>query len=559
MTQRKRVSSGPVVGGLGAACAALLIAPSASALAPAVFTLAAGEGGEMAQNGGPGNEQPTVVTVTDAAGERYVVVIQMSSDVGAGLGPWQCKCTSLRLSPSGPPAIVADQVYLTQNQGSSRPCNHPMAATDGERIVWTFGYAENNGSTQTYAQAIDPSCQPLGDRALISDAASNAQQGAPDVRYVSGDRFVAGYYHDGNGDDHTYARGLALGPGGVLQADYRVAAVDDTSIGRPTIATYGEKALICAARGDERPPEDGVACAWINAVSGAVYWRDRIVAPSDPARDVYMNQPSLASLGGGRFALLVIESTGQGKDGGVKGASRVHLLVLEPSDADGPNAPGLRGEIEGIGEYQAHAALVAGRYGVEGRTFAGLFEAPITGSGVPLISFFSYDVAGQKWNPLDKVHDRWVVGAHPGDSGKLANLYGANPGKQGRDFLRGIGDVPNPGAGVAGGWMPEVKSFFVLPYAGKRDTDVKNALFVSFVPGETLGTPVEPEPPISNEDQTTGAASGGGPVKRVPAEVAGCSCGIAGRTGDPCGVVLALAALPALALRRRRARGGAGQ
>ena len=132
-------------------------------------------------------------------------------------------------------------------------------------------------------EAVDPDRLPhmLGAVArgtvVISDPASNAQQGAPDIRFVSGDRFVAGYYHDGNADDHTYVRGLLLGPGGAIEASYRVAAVDDNSIGRPTIATHGDKALVCASRGDNRPPEDGVACAWIDAVSGEVYWRDKVV------------------------------------------------------------------------------------------------------------------------------------------------------------------------------------------------------------------------------------------------------------------------------------------
>jgi len=213
VTQTKRTSS-LIVAGLGTACALLSCAPSAWALAPKVLTIAPGRGGDAAQNGGAGNEQPTVVSVTDDAGQRYVVVIYMSSDVDAAqdLDPWQCKCTSVRLSPSSPPEIVADQVYLTQNQGTNRPCNHPFAATDGKRIVWAHGHNENGGNTQTYAQAIDFMCNPLGDAVMISDAGSNAQQGAPDIRFLSGDRFIAGYYHDGNDDDHTYVRGLRLGP-----------------------------------------------------------------------------------------------------------------------------------------------------------------------------------------------------------------------------------------------------------------------------------------------------------------------------------------------------------
>lgn len=556
MTQTKRTSS-LIVAGLGAACALASRAPSAWALAPKVLTIAPGRGGDAAQNGGAGNEQPTVVSVTDDAGQRYVVVIYMSSDVDAAqdLDPWQCKCTSVRLSPSSPPEIVADQVYLTKNQGTNRPCNHPFAATDGKRIVWAHGHNENGGNTQTYAQAIDFMCNPLGDAVMISDAGSNAQQGAPEIRFLSGDRFVAGYYHDGNDDDHTYVRGLRLTADDTIEASYRVAAVDDTAIGRPTIATHGDKALVCAPRGDNRPPEDGVACAWIDAVTGAVHWRDKVIVPSEPANQIYMNQPSLAPLGNGRFALQVIESTGQGKNGNAKGVSRVHLQVLEPSDVDGPGAAGLKGKVSNVGAYQTHTAIISGRYGEKGEIFAGLFEAPITGSSLPVISFFGYDAAGQHWNPFDAGRDRWIVGANAGDSGKLANQYGANPGKQGRDFMRGIGDVPNPGAGVSGGWMSEVKSFFVLPYAGKRSGETKNALFLTFVPGETLVAVEAPEPPDVLPDSTGETTSGGNHAGPSPDDLSGCTCGVAGSSGEADGAALGGVALLWLARRRRDARG----
>lgn len=537
---------------LGAMGALLLGTSSAAAQAPHVLTIAKGIGGGTGTNGGAGNEQPTVVSVTDEKGDRYVVVISMSSDVDAaqGLDPWQCKCSSVRLSPTAPPEIVVDQVLLTQNTNTNRPCNHPFAATDGKRIVWAHGNNKDNGNTQTYVQAIDAMCKPQGDTYLISEADKNAQQGAPEIRHVSGDRFIAGYYYDGNNDDHTYARGLTLNADSSIAADYRVAAVDDNSIGRPAIATFGERALVCASKGDQRPPEVGVACAWINAIDGTVYWRDRVVAPSIPANKVYMNQPSLAPLGGGRFVLQAIESTGQGKDTNIKGGSKVHLYVLEPNDAD----EGLKTTISNVGVYQTHTAVISGKYGEKGETFVGLFEAPITGSGVPALSFLSYDAANQKFNPLNEERDQWVVGPNVGDSGKVANLNGANPGKQGRDFMRGIGDVPNPGAEVNGGWKAGVKSFFVLPYAGMRNGEDKNALFLSFMPGETVAPPV-PEPPDPPSTSSAGGSSSSGDGAAPPpaGSPTSCACGVPGASSSSQSAWAALlgAGLALTFLRRR--------
>lgn len=533
-----------------AACASVLAGSNAEALSPAVLTIAPGYGGDKTKNGGAGNEQPTVVSVTDAKGDRYVVVIYMSSNVDEtqGLDPWQCKCSSVRLSATAPPEIVADQVLLTSNKNTNRPCNHPFAATDGKRIVWAHGHNVNGGNTQTYVQAIDAMCNQLSDTVMISDANSNANQGAPEIRFLSGDIFVAGYYYDGD-DDHTYARGITLSPdSSSITATFRIAAVDDNSIGRPAIATYGDRALVCASRGDNRPPEVGVACAWLNAVTGQLYWNNKTVAASDPGNKIYMNQPSLASLGGGRFALQVIESTGQGKiNPDAKGGSKVRLFGLAPSD-DVDIAANKQGEISGpnVGDYQAHTAIVSGKYGAKGEIYVGVFGAPITGSGPPGISFLSYNSIGV-WNALNTATDKWAVGATVADSGKLSNLYGANPGKQGRDFMRGIGDVTNPGAGVKGGWRSEVKSFFALPYAGMRKGEEKNALFLSFVPGEltpTANPTPEPEPP---EVIPT-------PVDNVvppPVEPSTCACALPGSSSKTNGLSFVGAGILLLVWRRR--------
>src|SRR5262249_14883809 len=294
---------------------------------------------------------------------------------------------------------------------------------------------------------------------------------------------------------------------------------DDAIVGRPAIATSGTKALICAPKGLNRPPEQGVACAWIDGISGEAYFRDRIVIFSDPANNVYMNQPSLAPLGTGRFALQVIESTGpQDKKAHRKGVSRTHLYVLEPSDTDGPGAAGVKASVSGVGVFQTHTAIISGKYGEKGERHVGLFEAPITGGGVPVLSFLGYDAGGQKWRPLDE-RDQWIVGPGSGDSGNLANQYGANPSTHGRDLIRGIGDVPNPGAGLKGGWMSQVKSFFVLPYAGRQSVGQKNALFLSFVPGETLPLPPDPRPQPEPEPKPN-------PGDTSPGDTGSSACGV---------------------------------
>ncbi|HZF49789.1 MAG TPA: hypothetical protein VE093_14115 [Polyangiaceae bacterium] len=470
------------IGGLSA----MLQASTALAVGPGVIELAPGTGGPKTQDGGAGNEQPTLVTVTHK-GDRYVVVAYMSSNVGEGLDPWQCKCSSIRLPSVGAPQVMANQVYLTKNENTDRPCNHPFLSTDGERILFTYGYAENGGNTQTYVQTIDAMCNPVSAPVRISNNA-NANQGAPEAAFHGGGQYTVGYYESGA---QTYIVGVKMEGDGTLNKTFNdQVVINPSNIGRPAMATTGDRTLLCAAKGDQRPPEDGVACALINAIDGTVYWKNEVVAASEPGNNIYMNQPSLASLGDGRFVLHAIQSTGQGKNTNVKGGSKAHLYILEPT-VDGPN---VKAHTSGIGAYQTHSAVFAGPYGAAGETFIGFYEAPITGSGIPLITFLKYDSGGQKFEDVDYKHYQWIVGPGNADSGYLPNLYGANPGTQGRDYMRGIAGVPNPGYGVEGGFMKEVKSFFVLPYAGMKKGEEKNALFLSFVPGQT-GAPVVPEPP----------------------------------------------------------------
>jgi hypothetical protein len=539
----------------------------AAAETPKVLQLAEGKGGFKIEQGGAGNEQPTVTTLA-RDGKQYVVTIFMSSDVQFWEIPWQCKCTSVELSATGEPKVVADRVQLTSLFGD-RPCNHPKADTDGEHVVWTFGSNHpDQQNVSTYAGVVDHMCQEVSNPIRISNN-YNANEGAPDIVYNGNGTFTAGYLSQGS-QDISYAR-LLTKSGGSLQKGFLKSVVTPANIGRPTIVPLGnDRSLFCAAKGDFRPPEDGVSCALLDLNTGEKVWQD-LVAPSNPYSKVYMNQPQLAKMGD-RVALQVIESDGLGKKKNKKGSSKTHLLVLRPDDA-GPN---MEASKESLGPYQAHASICAGRYGLDGTPRVGIFDASITGSGLATISFAHYDSAAKSLS-LDKQKDEWVVGAYNGDSGFIANIYGNNPNTQGRDFLRCLGDVPNPGAGVEGGFMPNVTSFFAVPYTGRKPDEGKNALFLSLVPGHTTKA-VQPEPPDEDDiDMTTGvgatsggATSGGdgddggdsadvpGTGFGAPDEVrhGGCGCGVPGSgTAGGAAAALALAALGiARSVRQRKGR-----
>ena len=54
------------------------------------------------------------------------------------------------------------------------------------------------------------------------------------------------------------------------------------------------------------------------------------------------------------------------------------------------------------------------------------------------------------------------------DTGWLSNLYGQNPNTQGRNYVKCIGNVNNPGYGVTGGYQPAVKTFVAVAAASRK-------------------------------------------------------------------------------------------
>jgi hypothetical protein len=524
---------------------------------PTVLELAPGVGGPAGKNGGPGNEQPAVVSLV-SGGERYVVTVFMSSAVEGGDRPWQCKCSSVRLRADAPPEVVADQIQLTQLKGN-RPCNHPAAAADGDHIVWLFGSNHPNANNvATLAGVLDARCGEVVAPARVSENAGN-NEGAPDVVANGGGDFTAGYLSTGNNKDRTYALGLHFDPQArTLDKTYLQPVVAPANIGRPAIVALSPtRSLVCAAKGNQRPPEIGVECALVDAHTGRSLWK-QLVAPSQPAADktqpgVYMNQPQLARMDDDRVALQVIESSGQGKNKNKKGVSKAHLYVLSPDDA----GPHVLGERAGIGSYQAHATVCAGHFG-QGSAAApavGVFEAPITGGGLPLLTLARFDRVTVAEDPattmMPRVMASRVLGGERADSGYLSNLYGRNPKNQGREFLRCIGDVPNPGFGVGGGFRPDVRSFFVAPYTGRKDGEPKNALFLSLLAGQVDPAAAGGRAAAMSVGKPARVAAGAVRASG-PADLEGGCAVMPGRARGKLGGLLLAAAIAIASVRRRR-------
>ncbi len=484
-----------------ASISALLVSGTAFAqvlTAVPTFHIANGQNaGPQEQNGGPGHEQGDVTYVS--VGEKvYVVSIYMSSKVEDQDSPWQGKCTSIEMGADGQPTVAADQILISSYDGD-RPFNHPRIATDHQsgQVVLVFGSDGVNGeaaNVSTYAQTFDHMCNPTSDPVRVSNNANN-NEGAPDIICHGNGYCTAGYLSTGN-NDTSFALGLMISDLGGGQASvertWLQGVVAPSNIGRPALASSNpDQALFCAAKGDNRPPEDGVQCAMLNTMDGSIMYK-QIIAASQPGEKIYMNQPTVGALDNGRFGVQVLESSGQGKINNEKGSNVTHAYVIEPQ----VDSFLIKDHKVGLGSYHTHSAICAGAYGIEGKRHFGILGAPITGNGQPSFQLLSYDAT--TGIAQDKTMNKWVVGWY-GDSGKLANMYGQNPNTQGRDFLRCKGDIPNPGFGQPNGYLPHVATFFVTPHSGRIDGEEKNSQWLSFVPGKTseIVAPASPTDPAN--------------------------------------------------------------
>ncbi|MBM4358389.1 MAG: hypothetical protein FJ096_09800 [Deltaproteobacteria bacterium] len=546
---------------LAALVLSLLVAGSASA-SPGVIKLANGKGGPYQKLGeekgkdyaGPGTEQSVAAFRAHPADKTVdVMTVWMSSDVSESDRPWQGKCSVLRLSATGQPKLVVDQKQITKlgdpNNADERPFNHPHltpvlgAKGKTEYFLLSYGSDDDNGNVQTYGALLDSECNVVSKLTRISQN-NNNNQGAPWHADMGNGRFLIGYY-DGN-DQRTYVR-----PGRVDDTDPKapkleltdnsLTVVTPSNIGRPAIEPMANnRALVCAAKGNNRPPEDGVQCAYVGISpegKASILWK-QYIDESQPGQGIYYNQPTIAGFGEGTAAILTLRSNGNGKKTNDKGKTTTMLSFVSVDD----EGMQIKAKRESVGLNEAHTGLCSGGFGTEGQRYAVAYNAPITGAGQPGAQLVGYDPVTKNVS-VDRQRDYFTVG-YAGDSGYLANIYGQNPNDQGRDYLRCIGDVPNPGFEVQGGWQSDVKSFFVFPHSGRiqwSEAEPKNALYLTLLPGATKA-PQIPEPPkdlteVSDETGSEGEPSssgsgledggttGGGPLLSSPQASSGCSVG----------------------------------
>jgi hypothetical protein len=517
---------------------------------------------------GPGFEQATIAHMVGPDQAHYVVVIVMESVIPKeGLGPYQLSCSAFRLNEKGSPTMVAARKFLTQNAGN-RPANHPKAVTvsmpDGlQYVAYAYGSQMGTNRTKTFFGVTNHNCDKLLADPKIShvEDEANNDRGAPDIAFhgVVGDAAVLsfGYFSNGN-DDGTYIGALELrGSGGLLDVKSKYTPkmiLGPSNIGRPALAADGAgRALMCAPVEGNRPAHH-VSCANIDINTGDTVFKDYIakgVLNGDPYKRKYMGQPTITRIADGQFAVQILESNGAAKTGrqeNLKGSNKSHLHYVTMNPGTGAFA--IKATLDDAAVQPTHAAICGGKFGVDGKPTIAVVSAPPTGIGRGHMLMVHFDGSQAQPFKYEKAIDAWPIN-YNADSGFLANAYGDNPYQQGRDFLRCIGDVPNPGYGKPGGFMPDVKSFWAAAIPGREVGQIKNSLYLSLLPAET-DTPGMPGNPVNAQDVPLPTPA---PTSEGPKTDSGCGCSAPGTNAHiPGFVALGIMAAGAVVIRYRRRR-----
>jgi hypothetical protein len=402
-------------------------------------------------------------------------------------GYWEGKTAIIQMSATEAPTVTSTQQM--SNFSGDRPFNHPRLAAPvdangnpGNYVVVNFASTMDDPNiTNQYVMVLDATGKAVTKPLDVGQHDGN-NHGAAEMHFVSTDangvdHFVGGYLHNNN-DSYAFGVDVTVDATGTytVKKTWENLFTRPANIGRPTIAiTAPDRITACAAKGNNRPPEDGIQCAVIDATNGQTITK-QIVAASHPSQKIYMNQPTIAPLGNGLCALGAVMSDGQGRNnnGHFKGSNTSMAYTIDCNTLE------IKDTQTAVAPFQRHSVLTNTLYGSQGQTFIGSLGCSSTSAGGAGLQLIGIDSVGKM--TVDKVNNLLPV-MWQCDTAWLSYKGLRNPNNQGRDFLHTLGSVPNPGYQNPNGWMPEVSHFAVSLVPAPLDGNAtRNSVFASFVP-----------------------------------------------------------------------------
>lgn len=460
--------------------------------------------------------------------------------------------------------------YITNNDGDEYQNAHKLKVVPvlgGTAFMACYGYDPNN-NTALYCQVRSATGEQLAPQTLILANNNDNLGGALDKFAVTGDSseattIVGGVIGNGNNDDDSWACGIRVSknPEGGYSVRrtwaQQVILAEERSRAAIVPTNMPDRVLYCGTSGNNQPPNKGIMCALLNTAEGnvpnRVVWKKYVV---EREGDLYKTTgdvvPTYDAAGNltNKYIVSYVQVDVSQRNGREKGMTKIYQVPVEISDTTLTMLATPTDKAVDFGD-QAHPILAGGNYG-EGSS-AGPATFLIQGSlvdspaGPGTISVMRYNPAT---NELQK--ETSITLPVPTGMGMISQRYGNNPNTpQGRNHQTLI-SIQNPGFGVVGGFMPEVKELIVMPNTGptrRPDNTLSEkagfqlVLIPSVTASAQTGTPPAPpapppapEPEPENPDDPPGGASGGCSTSGSPAA----------------GMLFALGAAVAILRRRRR-------
>lgn len=526
---------------------------------------------------GAGMEHARCNLIPNAAGGPHVMCVGTASYTDIPGSPVndrvQALCTSHRLDATQGLVPVAMR-YITNNNGDEEQNGHVptiVPAFNGEMAVAYYNYDPDN-NTKLWGKILGPDCSEMTGQTLLlaknnDDVLGHAEN--PVVVYDSATETRLGScgIGNGNGRDDMWCIGVRAVKNGTQYSletyfDRSVEAEEERS--RPEVETtpIPDTILECAAVGNTQPPNRGVRCSLINTAPGVPNDQRVVYRKYIEQREgrIYRTTPALAAVKNpdgtptGKYVMTYVEVDTNNRNGREKGATSFKTVPLQVTPEDLVILDTPQYNLSGFGD-QAHQHMCSVNWGPNAEPATLLLEGSIVGSvtGSGKATILGIDAATNK---VDVRQD--LVFADSSDTGWIPQYYGNNPNTpQGRNHSFCM-QLPNPGYGVAGGFMADVKEFVLVANTGRKlrldgTPQDKLAFDLVLIPAVVPEAAEEPEPtpdpdPTPDPADPTPDPTDDPDPSDAGAQVGGCST--TGSAGSGSLVLLALGL--AFTIRRRR-------
>ena len=400
----------------------------------------------------------------------------------------QLLCGSVKIDPMTGPKVAALK-YVTNLDGDRyRNGMHPRVTPifGGKVVAVSYNYAPDNHA-ESYTQVFGPGCTPMSEAVRImaknnDNCSENKKEG---VVVTQTDTYARVFQMDGcngNGSDDAWVSMVKITNNGgtyTVAKEFDLVVENDEERSRGTVMLTPDPntAMACWSAGNNQPTDKGVRCGAIDISETAptggnrarLLWRKYVEQRQGQTYRTEIRTVMIQDAAGkptGKFIALYDQADRRRRYG--KGSQTMMGAVLEATPTGLTQVTQkLEGSMALPGADATHGEHCGTMWGDDGVGAHKQFVISGSYNGDSGALSTAY-IVGHDATKNTLVTERKVGLRTAIDHGWLANIYGQNPNTQGRNYMHCIGNVTNPGYGITGGYMSDVKSFVGIPATSRR-------------------------------------------------------------------------------------------